>query len=104
FPRPLQPRTLHSFPTRRSSDLFKYEPDPVNANVEIFQRNRPLMNMLYSDAMLRGEEEDAAAAMESCRALLALARSIGDEPIVVRSEEHTSELQSLRHLVCRLLL
>src|ERR1035438_10811045 len=24
--------------------------------------------------------------------------------IVVRSEEHTSELQSLRHLVCRLLL
>src|SRR5436853_5219131 len=25
-------------------------------------------------------------------------------PIVGRSEEHTSELQSLRHLVCRLLL
>src|ERR1035438_10758140 len=25
-------------------------------------------------------------------------------PIVTRSEEHTSELQSLRHLVCRLLL
>src|SRR5262245_64672680 len=26
------------------------------------------------------------------------------ENIVARSEEHTSELQSLRHLVCRLLL
>src|ERR1035441_7721579 len=25
-------------------------------------------------------------------------------PVVCRSEEHTSELQSLRHLVCRLLL
>src|SRR5437899_3822135 len=25
-------------------------------------------------------------------------------PLIVRSEEHTSELQSLRHLVCRLLL
>src|SRR5947199_1068594 len=25
-------------------------------------------------------------------------------PFVTRSEEHTSELQSLRHLVCRLLL
>src|ERR1039458_10420294 len=25
-------------------------------------------------------------------------------PVIVRSEEHTSELQSLRHLVCRLLL
>src|SRR5258705_2867768 len=26
------------------------------------------------------------------------------QPLDVRSEEHTSELQSLRHLVCRLLL
>src|SRR5262245_64601596 len=26
------------------------------------------------------------------------------DPSIVRSEEHTSELQSLRHLVCRLLL
>src|SRR5262245_63446798 len=28
----------------------------------------------------------------------------GAEPKVYRTEEHTSELQSLRHLVCRLLL
>src|SRR5205814_9123310 len=28
----------------------------------------------------------------------------GNYALVVRSEEHTSELQSLRHLVCRLLL
>src|ERR1039458_1908469 len=27
-----------------------------------------------------------------------------DRPVDLRSEEHTSELQSLRHLVCRLLL
>src|SRR5205814_9082856 len=27
-----------------------------------------------------------------------------DDPVRPRSEEHTSELQSLRHLVCRLLL
>src|ERR1039458_3535702 len=26
------------------------------------------------------------------------------QPVLLRSEEHTSELQSLRHLVCRLLL
>src|SRR5205814_5412669 len=30
--------------------------------------------------------------------------SIGQPPEGLRSEEHTSELQSLRHLVCRLLL
>src|SRR5258705_7287024 len=29
---------------------------------------------------------------------------VANEVIFVRSEEHTSELQSLRHLVCRLLL
>src|ERR1035438_10513887 len=28
----------------------------------------------------------------------------GETKVVLRSEEHTSELQSLRHLVCRLLL
>src|SRR5262245_65011961 len=34
-----------------------------------------------------------------------LLKYVGLNPIVVhRSEEHTSELQSLRHLVCRLLL
>src|SRR5262245_62414956 len=48
-----------------------------------------------------------------------LALAVGDDPLrqvevipvtsfdnldLVRSEEHTSELQSLRHLVCRLLL
>src|SRR5262245_63885174 len=30
--------------------------------------------------------------------------AVQDELAVSRSEEHTSELQSLRHLVCRLLL
>src|SRR5262245_65252605 len=30
--------------------------------------------------------------------------SVGTLPKLDRSEEHTSELQSLRHLVCRLLL
>src|SRR5438045_7577613 len=37
------------------------------------------------------------------RFLLEVTR-IGELLDVVRSEEHTSELQSLRHLVCRLLL
>src|SRR5437899_5764698 len=31
-------------------------------------------------------------------------RALGVDAVVLRSEEHTSELQSLRHLVCRLLL
>src|ERR1035441_5182624 len=34
----------------------------------------------------------------------AWSNSSGERAVKLRSEEHTSELQSLRHLVCRLLL
>src|SRR5262245_58852406 len=34
----------------------------------------------------------------------AIVLALGDYLLLARSEEHTSELQSLRHLVCRLLL
>src|SRR5438094_7446874 len=59
------PLDLHSFPTRRSSDL---------ATVDFATRVK------RGDAGYRGK------------------------PAVVRSEEHTSELQSPYDLVCRLLL
>src|SRR5437899_7352468 len=36
--------------------------------------------------------------------LLGMPRRVYTYPDLPRSEEHTSELQSLRHLVCRLLL
>src|SRR5947199_9424482 len=65
---------LHSFPTRRSSDLRR-------------------------GAFLGTSRMTIRAG---------LLRRIGAVPesieIQARSEEHTSELQSLRHLVCRLLL
>src|SRR5947199_1655712 len=71
------PRVLHSFPTRRSSDLsgsgryacasFCPPPHPYCAHGLVRAR--------------------LPCAQYGCR-----------------SEEHTSELQSLRHLVCRLLL
>src|SRR5262245_64336329 len=62
-------RGVHSFPTRRSSDLG------LAGMIGLFPTAAPPFMMTF----LNG----GAA---------------------VRSEEHTSELQSLRHLVCRLLL
>src|SRR5947208_12299886 len=53
----------------------------------------PLANAERADALDLGELEDQGAALDSGGDLLAL-----------RSEEHTSELQSPDHLVCRLLL
>src|SRR5205814_8430581 len=87
-------RHLHSFPTRRSSDLthllkLLIQPgDGIDRVVKairkakesieimIFRFDRPEIERALIDAVERG----------------------------LRSEEHTSELQSLRHLVCRLLL
>src|SRR5262245_64703111 len=51
---------------------------------------------LAADAL--GDESDVAAVAAERGSLLVGRR------IEARSEEHTSELQSLRHLVCRLLL
>src|SRR5437899_3908363 len=72
-------RDLHSFPTRRSSDL--------NFFAIIWGTHRfwsELEGWLYE---LGGWLDEH--------------KTVG---VFLRSEEHTSELQSLRHLVCRLLL
>src|SRR5207248_10937253 len=73
-------RALHSFPTRRSSDLVDELPRIV----------------VGADGLIRvvvGENEDDVRALR-----IRAARGAG------RSEEHTSELQSPYDLVCRLLL
>src|SRR5207244_12561382 len=68
-------RDLHSFPTRRSSDLI--------------------------EQALRGSEARWRAIVESAVDGVVVIDARGQ---VERSEEHTSELQSPDHLVCRLLL
>src|SRR5947199_10493186 len=67
-------RSPHSFPTRRSSDLF----GPCRKGRSHVSSTRPLL--------IRG-----GIVVDPSR-------------IRRRSEEHTSELQSLRQLVCRLRL
>src|SRR5690625_6337979 len=86
------PSVLHSFPTRRSSDLrllgthLFLEPGQLACGVENVDRaDRALHLRLGIGGALAGDQ-----------GVLAVAQ--------VRSEEHTSELQSRGHLVCRLLL
>src|SRR5207249_10620598 len=78
---------LHSFPTRRSSDLLHYETATQEA-----------------DEVARLVQERVAEGAWKYDDVAVLVRSNADADQFLRSEEHTSELQSRFDLVCRLLL
>src|SRR5438045_7296295 len=94
--------SLHSFPTRRSSDLFN------KGALGMLKVDGPQDLLVYSgkevDAVYLGKAAEAGSDAERKVAALKaqVAQEIKGNP--KRSEEHTSELQSLRHLVCRLRL
>src|SRR5690625_5430779 len=71
---------LHSFPTRRSSDLFSRLP--------VRDGSGKVLGYLHVKDVLYADETSRTTPIPHWR----------------RSEEHTSELQSRGHLVCRLLL
>src|SRR5690348_18487404 len=79
------PLDLHSFPTRRSSDLARWQ-----CGLTIDDRLRRCQTLLRRESST-GSRRDGPHATEP--------RDAHE-----RSEEHTSELQSPVHLVCRLLL
>src|SRR5690606_41624722 len=81
--------SLHSFPTRRSSDLGGRLGRGAGAP-RSDRRGRP-----PPDPVLRGRHAGAAGGAHR-RAAAAID--------AIRSEEHTSELQSRENLVCRLFL
>src|SRR5437016_5701370 len=98
------PRILHSFPTRRSSDLSTVPltgcPSwrtrsrtrgvrATTSSATVATRTRPTSAGAGSRTWCWGRREPRVAP---------------PTPGGARSEEHTSELQSLTNLVCRLLL
>src|SRR5205814_8381037 len=93
-------RLLHSFPTRRSSDLAleKYTPlmflieQAASSKLALANVYERIANVSIDYAVMESAANDGRVVMGSM--------DVGWS----RSEEHTSELQSLRHLVCRLLL
>src|SRR5690625_3137359 len=95
--------SLHSFPTRRSSDLSRRTHEDRLARLreagvseeEIARMRSPI----GLDLGARTPEETAV----SIAAELIQTRWGGSGRPLSRSEEHTSELQSRGHLVCRLL-
>src|SRR5205814_9199105 len=94
----IPPPPLHSFPTRRSSDLdgvhrFHLEPGPAAPPGRV-RRREILDHHAFVPGLHRRVEHRARVG----------GADLARDYVRPRSEEHTSELQSLRHLVCRLLL
>src|SRR5205823_14800964 len=89
------PRALPSFPTRRSSDLAarcwsSQNPGwPSSSSSSAMRFLSPSGSKVITDPVQLGPD---------------LLELLAQRLVVVRSEEHTSELQSLAYLVCRLLL
>src|SRR5205814_10089132 len=98
------PRDLPSFPTRRSSDLVERGVTAGKlvsggADINVVESRTPVAFTLN---VARGAHVAAILRRYEAASSGAGPRIVSDSLIDVRSEEHTSELQSLRHLVCRL--
>src|SRR5205823_13616385 len=97
-------RSLHSFPTRRSSDLndvdhaacatTKFRVCAAGSNLELLDGLQRDINCRALAAHLFAEE--------SVVVVPAIQADVVEDSTLPRSEEHTSELQSLAYLVCRL--
>src|SRR5437899_664772 len=96
---------LHSFPTRRSSDLVRVS-RRVNTTENLrgcrgCSRGHPLLPPRSRTAQPATPEPIFATAVAGPNQLVTPHfTAIWRITLSVRSEEHTSELQSLRHLVC----
>src|SRR5205823_14816738 len=85
------PPDLHSFPTRRSSDLMR------------------ILAWGSTDVGMKRDHNEDSYLIREDLGLCVVADGMGghaggEMASSIRSEEHTSELQSLAYLVCRLLL
>src|SRR5437660_1030494 len=97
-------RALHSFPTRRSSDLSHRIANPdAFPRVLVFDKwtgNSDGRQAVF--VQRQGQRAYRAVFIDQGHCFNAGEWNFPD--MLVRSEEHTSELQSRGHLVCRLLL
>src|SRR5207253_7617779 len=93
------PRNLHSFPTRRSSDLlFEHE-------LQVLERAPLAMAVAqHGEWGVAGAPQDRQRAGGQTGGLAHRLNVGALDAFDLRSEEHTSELQSRGHLVCRLRL
>src|SRR5690606_39471615 len=92
-------RDLHSFPTRRSSDLLPSSQARTRSNAPCIALTNTTPKPKNRTLAMRA----SCSSGRSRRRPNGMPRT-GKTTSTARSEEHTSELQSRENLVCRLLL
>src|SRR5205814_4274716 len=101
---PLAHTYLHSFPTRRSSDLIVLNELCALAwtsrRIVMTSDGSPWRPVVHVEDICEAIYRSLVAPEDAVRGKIFNVGQTSEN----RSEEHTSELQSLRHLVCRLLL
>src|SRR5262249_61776398 len=95
-------RDLPSFPTRRSSDLSNERRLTGIRKVFAATGDRcTVVGTAHADVLVGTKYDDVICGLGGADLI---SGGGGDDTQITRSEEHTSELQSLTNLVCRLLL
>src|SRR5205085_10575192 len=97
-------RHLHSFPTRRSSDLERLRRNGIGT---LASAAIGLTSLVAAYAITPGGAATLLRNVLETSLVVAIAATVfvlyvGRESRKARSEEHTSELQSQSNLVCRL--
>src|SRR5207253_9452223 len=99
-----QQQYLHSLPTRRSSDLISKVTEQISPTTPGGETAPATAAPTGQGTQLGGNRLIIAARSKDWERIKKLLDDL-DKPqpqIAIRSEEHTSELQSRGHLVCRL--
>src|SRR5207248_4366551 len=94
------PPALPSFPTRRSSDLVGAQ----NIRKPLAPDTLVALRRITGEKLTTPDEWNKWYKSVGGKVMVPPEESLGGLPPEVRSEEHTSELQSPYDLVCRLLL
>src|SRR5207244_7491449 len=98
------PLLRHSFPTRRSSDLPVPQSRPAVLRAVPADDALPPVNRSSANKCWQTSTGPSYFDLLSPEVRSLHANSQPRNRVLLRSEEHTSELQSPDHLVCRLLL
>ena len=79
-------RSLVKYP--RGRHKLTIAPAVIDTLLPHVQGTRGVARLLYANAMIRAHDGDIPGALDSCRAIFAAARSIGDEPFLISHLVH----------------